>query len=85
MTEDEVIKVENEKLRQVKVSAYKRFAMTDDGKIILEDLDVFCGFHRMVFSEQSPNPISAAINDGKRRVYLRFDGFINQELEKENG
>lgn len=85
MIEAEKQKAENEKLRQVKVQAYKRFAMTDDGKIILADLEVFCGQYRMVFNEQNPNSIQAAINDGKRRVYLRFDGFIRQKTEKENG
>ena len=85
MIENEKIKAENEKLRLVKVQAYKRFAMSDDGKIIMEDLESFCGFRRISFNEQSPNALQAAINEGKRRVYLRFDGFINQKMEKENG
>ena len=66
------------------MQAYKRFAMSDDGKIILEDLESFCGFRRIAFNEQNPNALQAAINEGKRRVYLRFDGFINT-TEKENG
>ncbi len=85
MDEREKLKAENEKIRQVKVQAYKRFAMSDDGKVILEDLESFCGFRRIAFNEQSPNALQAAINEGKRRVYLRFDGFINQKTEKENG
>ena len=85
MIEAEKQKKENEKLRLVKVQAYKRFAMSDDGKIIMEDLESFCGFRRISFNEQTPNALQAAINEGKRRVYLRFDGFINQKMEKENG
>ncbi len=85
MIEAEKQKAENEKLRQMKIQAYKRFAMSDDGKIIMKDLDSFCGFHRIAFNEQNPNALQAAINEGKRRVYLRFDGFINQKTEKENG
>lgn len=85
MIEAEKIKAENEKRQQEKVQAYKRFAMTDDGKLILEDLEVFCGFRRMIFNEQRPDALQAAINDGKRRVYLRFDGFIRKKMEKENG
>ena len=84
MTEDEVIKAQNEKLRREKAQAYKRFSKTDDGKIILKDLESFCCFRRPSFNEQNPNALQTHINEGKRRVYLRFDSFINQK-EEENG
>lgn len=76
-------KVENEKRQLEKVQAYKRFAMTDDGKLILKDLEVFCCFRRPSFNEQNPNALQTHINEGKRRVYLRFDSFINQEEKKD--
>ena len=84
MTEDEIIKAQNEKLRLEKAQAYKRFAMTPDGKFILKDLEAYCCFRRPSFNEQNPNSLQTHINEGKRRVYLRFDSFINQK-EEENG
>lgn len=79
-------RAENEKRQQELVQAYKRFSMTDDGKIILADLEYFCCFRRPSFNEQNPNALQTHINDGKRRVYLRFDSFINQKekVEKED-
>ena len=76
-------KAENEKRQIEKVRAYKRFSMTDDGKLILKDLEVFCGFRRPSYNEQSPNALQTHINEGKRRVYLRFDSFINQKEKKD--
>ena len=84
MIEAEQAKIENEKRQLEKSQAYKRFAKTDDGKLILKDLEIFCGFRRPSFNEQHPNALQTHINEGKRRVYLRIDGFINQ-VEKENG
>lgn len=77
-------KADNEKRQQEKTHAYKRFAKTDDGKIIIADLESYCGFRRPSYNEQSPNALQTHINEGKRRVYLRIDGFINR-VEKEDG
>jgi len=79
MIEAEKQKAENEKRQLEKAQAYKRFAETDDGKIILEDLESFCGFRRPSFNEQHPNALQTATNEGKRRVYLRIDGFIRKK------
>lgn len=76
-------KAENEKRQLELIQAYKRFSMTDDGKLILKDLEGFCCFRRPSFNEQNPNALQTHINDGKRRVYLRFDSFINQKENKD--
>lgn len=76
-------KAENAKRQAEKEQAYKRFAKTGDGKIIMADLESFCCFRRPSYNEQNPNALQTHINEGKRRVYLRFDGFINK-TEKEN-
>lgn len=79
MIEDEKIKAENEKKIRERTRAYKRFAKTDDGKLILKDLEVFCGFHNTSVSEQNPNSLQTFFAEGKRRVYLRINGFIRRK------
>ena len=76
MIEAEQIKAENEKKREELAQAYKRWSKTDDGKLILKDLETFCGFLRPSFNEQNPNALQTHINEGKRRVYLRINGFL---------
>jgi len=83
MIEAEMQKAENAKRQAEKEQAYKRFSMTDDGKIIIEDLESYCGFRRPSYNEQNPNALQTHINEGKRRVYLRIDGFINKKEKKD--
>jgi hypothetical protein len=79
MTEDEQIKAENEKKQRELVSAYKRLFMTDDGKKILADLEKFCGFHNTSVNERDPNSHQTFFAEGKRRVYLRINGFLRRK------
>ncbi len=83
MIEADKIKAENEQRQLERTLAYKRFSKTDDGKIILKDLEEFCGFRRLSYNAQNPNALQTHINEGMRKVYLRIDGFINK-VEKEN-
>ena len=54
---------------------YKRFADTEDGRIILADLARFCSLYKPTFV---PNdPYMSANLEGMRRVYLRFHSFCN--------
>ena len=76
-------KAENEKRQLEKEQAYKRFSKTDDGKLIIADLESYCGFRRPSYNEQNPNALQTHINEGKRRVYLRIDGFINKKEKKD--
>ncbi len=82
MIEEEKIKAENEKKRKERTQAYKRFSKTDDGKLILADLESFCGFHNTSVSEQSPNELQTFFAEGKRRVYLRINGFIRRKEDE---
>ena len=79
MIEAEQQKAENEKKRRELAQAYRRLFMTDDGKVILEDLEGFCGLYRPSVSEQSPNSLQTHFNEGKRRVYLRISGFLRRK------
>ena len=79
MIEDDKIQMENEKKRKERIQAYRRFSKTDDGKLILADLEVFCGFNNTSVSEQSPNELQTFFAEGKRRVYLRITGFIRRK------
>lgn len=79
MTEDEQKNIENEKKQQERIRAYKRLFKTDDGKVVLEDLERFCGFYNTSVSEQDPNAYQTFFNEGKRRVYLRISGMIRRK------
>lgn len=78
MIEDERKQIENEQKRKERTQAYKRFAMTDDGKLILKDLESFCGYNNSSVSEQSPDAYQTFFAEGKRRVYLRINGFLRR-------
>ena len=79
MIEAEQQLAENEKQRQELIHAYKRLFKTDDGKTILEDLEKFCGFNNTSVSEQDPNCYQTFFNEGKRRVFLRINGYIRRK------
>ena len=79
MIEDEQKQIENEIEQNERTRAYKRFALTDDGKVILEDLQRFCGFNNTSVNEQSPDAYQTFFAEGKRRVYLRIDSFLRRK------
>ena len=79
MIEAQKIKAENEKKQKEKAYAYKRLFATDDGKIVKEDLDVFCNKWNSCVNEQYPNALQTHFNLGKRRVLLRIEGFLRKE------
>ena len=70
------VKAENEKKRQELAQAYKRFTNTDDGKIVMADLERFCGFLNTSVGEQCPDAYQTFFAEGKRRVYLRILGML---------
>lgn len=57
-----------------RVNAYKRFAETEDGKLILEDLSRFCYAKGSTFTGDAN---STFFNEGKRNVYLYMNTVIN--------
>lgn len=79
MIEAEKQKMENAKRQAELTHAYKRLFATDDGKTVLGDLEYFCNFRRPSYNEQSPNALQTHVNEGKRRVYLRIDGFLRKK------
>lgn len=81
--ENEKARIEKEKIRVELIHAYRRFSITDDGKVILKDLEKFCGQYNSCMDERNPNPNQTFIMLGKRRVFLRIHGMVNQK-EKEN-
>lgn len=83
MIEAEQQQVESEKKKKELAQAYKRLFRTDDGKIVKEDLERFCGFNNISVSEQDPNAYQTFFAEGKRRVYLRIIGMINRREIKE--
>lgn len=79
MIEAEQQKAENEKIRRELAQAYKRWSKTDDGKIILEDLEKFCNANKTCVCEHSPNALQTQYECGKRRVILRIHGFLRRK------
>lgn len=63
--------------------SYKRFALTDEGKDILKDLMIFCNYNKTSVCEHAPDALQTMFAEGKRRVILRINSFINFK-EQEN-
>lgn len=82
MTEDEVKMAENEKKRQDLARAYKRLFATDDGKRVLADLEKFCGLYTTSVCEQHPNALQTFFAEGRRRVFLRIQGFLRRKTDE---
>jgi hypothetical protein len=59
--------------------AYRRVFNTEDGKKVLESLGKFCNNDNTSVCEQNPNALQTFFNEGKRRVFLRIQWFINKE------
>ncbi len=83
MIEVDKIKADNEKKRLELIWTYKRFFKTDDGKIIFEDLERYCGQNRSSVCRQSPNPYQTSYCEGMRSIFLYINEKINRK-EKEN-
>jgi len=82
MIEAEEMKLANEKKRHELASAYRRLFATGDGKVVLKDLERFCGFLNSSVCEASPDSLQTMYCEGKRRVFLRIRYMLrNQENE----
>ncbi len=80
MIEADKQKEENEKKNVELAQCYKRMALTEDGKKIMADMEVFCGAKR-ISSDRDWNEHSIFFHDGMRNVYL----YIMKKIErKEN-
>ena len=75
-------RLENQKKNAELVHAYKRFAMTDDGEIIMADLEGFCGFKRPSFDNEW-NVNRTFCHEGMRNVYLHIIDKVNRKENKD--
>lgn len=57
-----------------RVNAYKRFAESEDGKLILEDLSRFCYAKGSTYAGNAHDMV---FNEGKRNVHLYMNSIIN--------
>ena len=78
MIEADQQKIENEKRNAEKARCYKRMAVSDDGKEIMKDLEVFCGAKR-VASDRDWDTNKTFFHDGMRNVYLYIQQQINRK------
>jgi hypothetical protein len=78
MTEDQVKKEESEKIIRELSQAYKRFAETPDGKIIIDDLEKACGQMKSSATRASNfNPYETQFHEGMRNMYLYIMRKVN--------
>lgn len=85
MTEDEHQQAMNEQRRLELSQAYKRVAVTDDGKEVFDDLKYFCGQDCSSVRDKPIDPYQVVYFEGQRRVYLRINSMITRkEMKDEN-
>jgi len=60
--------------------AYKDLFESENGKLVLKDLESFCGQNTSSVCEQSPNELQTFFAEGKRRVYLRIQWWLNRKV-----
>ena len=58
--------------------AYRTFAASDHGKVILDELKTFCGQDRSSVCETAFNNDQTNFAEGKRRVWLHIDNIITE-------
>ena len=63
-------------------SAYKHLFETENGKVVLSDLESFCGYNRSSVCEQHPDTNQTMYAEGKRRVYLRIRNILDRKLNE---
>lgn len=68
-----------ERRRQL-VGAYYRFANSNDGKLILQDLQEFCGHGKSAFNRESDRITD--FNLGMQNVMLHIQDTINTEIKE---
>jgi len=83
MIEEDKQKAENEQKNKELADCYKRMAKTDDGKIIMADLEIFCGAKRIA-ADKDWNAYKTFFHDGMRNIYLYINTKIDRK-ERENG
>jgi len=71
-------KIANREDRSKLLRAYRTFADSDHGKVIMADLIDFCGQNRISVCETLPNNDQTNYAEGKRRVWLRINGLITE-------
>jgi hypothetical protein len=85
MIEQEEKEISREKQLSEIARCYKRVAMTDDGKKMIEDLEKFCGFNRSSVLGSLPedryNISQTMFREGMRNVYLH----IKNQLDRNTG
>lgn len=84
MIEAEKQREEKEKIDADRARCYKRMALTDDGKIIMADMERYCGQNKSSVCRQAPNPDQTMFCEGLRAAFLYMNEKINRK-EKENG
>lgn len=77
MDKREIVSKIEKSLEETK-TAYQKVFTSDAGKIVLDNLEKFCGYNSPSVNEQSPNELQTFYNEGKRRVILRIHSFLEK-------
>lgn len=81
MIENQLRKNQAEKEINQIARCYKNVFGSEDGKKVLESLSKFCNADNSSVCEQNPNALQTFYNEGKRRVFLRIQWFLNKETK----
>jgi hypothetical protein len=81
MIEEREKEISREKQLSENARCYKRVAMTDEGKKILEDLEFFCGYNRTSANANTYGANEMFFREGMRNVYLH----IKNQLDRNTG
>jgi len=76
-SKDQIFK-ENAEEHGKLVRAYLKLYQEEWGKIVLADLERYCGQFMSSVCEQMPNNDQTNYNEGKRRVWLRIASLITE-------
>ncbi|HPB93859.1 MAG TPA: hypothetical protein P5033_09765 [Anaerohalosphaeraceae bacterium] len=72
------IEIHNESVK--KARAYQQIFNTDEGKLVLDDLEKFTGFKIPASDGGNLNALGLAYRAGKRDVYIRIRQFLEMEI-----
>jgi len=68
----------NKKIKEL-IQNYKTVFKSDDGKMVMDDLEKRCFYHTSTFSRNEPN--ETAFFEGQRTILLFIKSMINHKEE----
>jgi len=83
MTETEILKMENEQRRRRLAAAYRNIFSSEEGLMVLRDIEMFCGQNASSVRDVPIDPYKVCYLEGARRVWLRINALMNMKFDYE--